>query len=134
MSCCGGSSGSGSGGASYGNMRVATGSVTNYGASTRKNISVGGGFTYINVVRIKLKHTGGSAANFTPRLYNASAAVVNSINQQFVGSLTVVADLFDVATVGCVLQTDATGQFYLEPGPGAGADNAFDYEIYFEVL
>jgi hypothetical protein len=134
MSCCGGSSGSGSGGASLGNVKVAVGSVTNYGASTRQTIGVGGGFAFVNVLRVKLKHTGGSAANFTPRLYNAVAALAGSINQQFVGSTTVVADLFDVATVGCVLRTDASGQFYLEPGPGAGADNAFDYEIYFEVL
>lgn len=135
MSCCGGgTSGSSSGTASYGNMRIATGSVTNYGTNTRLPIGLGSGFVFANVVRIKLKHTGGTAANFTPRLFNASAAAANSINQQFLGTSTVVADLFDVATQGCVLRTDATGQFYLEPGPNAGADNAFDYELYYEVL
>lgn len=133
MSCCGGSSGS-STGASYGNMKVAVGSVTNYGATTKLPIGVSGGYSFVNVVRIKLKRTAGTAASFTPRIYNASAALANSINQQFAGTSTAVADLFDVATAGCVFRTDATGQFFVEPGPNAGADNAFDYEIYYEVL
>lgn len=133
MSCCG-SSGT-STGASYGNVKSAVGSVTNYGTSTRLSIASGGsGYTYVNVIRFKLKRTAGTAANFTPRAYNASAALAGSINQQFVGSVTLVADLFDVAAAGCVFRTDATGQFYFEPGPNAGADNNFDYEIYYEVL
>jgi len=132
MSCCGSSSTST--GASFGNVKVATGSVTNFGTSTRQNIGAGSGFTFVNIIRVKLKRTAGTAANFTPRLYDASAAAAGSIDQQFAGSVTVVADLFDVACVGVVFRTDATGQFYLEPGPNAGADNAFDYEIAYEVL
>lgn len=133
MSCCGGSSGT-STGASYGNVKIANGSVTNYGLNTRLPVGAGGGFTYVNIVRIKLKQTAGSAANFTPRIYSVSGALAGSISQQFAGTVTAVADLFDVAADGCVFRTDATGQFYVEPGPNAGVDNAFDYEIYYEVL
>ena len=133
MSCCGSSSTST--GASYGNVKTAIGSVTNFGTSSRFNISSGGsGFTSVNVVRIKLRRTAGTAATFTPRAYSDIAAAVGSIGQQFAGTATAVADLFDVATVGCVFRTDATSQFYIEPGPNAGADNAFDYEITYEVL
>ena len=133
MSCCGSSSMST--GASYGNVKTAIGSVTNFGTSTRFNISSGGsGFTSVNVVRIKLKRTAGTAVSFTPRAYSEVAAAAGSIGQQFEGTATAVASLFDVATVGCVFRTDATGQFYIEPGPNAGADNAFDYEITYEVL
>ena len=133
MSCCGGSSGS-STGASFGNVKVAAGSVTNYGTSTRLPIGVSGGFAFVNIIRVKLKRTAGTAATFTPRLYDASAAAAGSIDQQFEGTATAVASLFDVACVGCVFRTDASGQFFLEPGPNAGADNAFDYEIAYEVL
>ncbi len=133
MSCCGSSSTST--GASYGNVKSAIGSVTNFGTSTRFNISSGGsGFTSVNVIRIKLKRTAGTAASFTPRVYSAVAAAAGSISQQFEGTATAVASLFDVAAAGCVFRTDATGQFYVEPGPNAGADNAFDYEIAYEVL
>ena len=132
MSCCGSSSTST--GASYGNVKVSAGAVTNYATGTRLPVGTGSGYAFVNVVRIKLKRTAGTAASFTPRIYSAVAGAAGSIDQQFAGTATAVADLFDVAAVGCVFRTDATGQFYVEPGPNAGADNAFDYEIYFEVL
>ncbi len=132
MSC------SGSGGSasctSIGNVFTATGSVTNYGATTDLVIDTGGGIATVNILRVKLKRTSGTAATFTPRLYNLSGAAAGSINMQFEGSSTAVATLFDVACAGVVFQTDTSGQFFVEPGPNAGADNAFDYEISYEVI
>ena len=133
MSCGSGSGGSASC-ASIGNVKIAAASVTNYGASTRAAIDAGGGVATVNVLRVKVEHTAGSAANFTPRLYNAVAGAAGSIDMQFEGSNTLVADLFDVATSGVVFQTDTSGQFYLEPGPNAGADNAFSYYVVYEVV
>jgi hypothetical protein len=133
MSC----SGSGGGAASctsIGNVSVVTGSVTNYAATTDVTIDTGGGIATVNILRVKLKHTAGSAVTFTPRLYNLAAAAAGSINMQFEGSATAVASLFDVGCAGVVFQTDTSGQFFLEPGPSAGADNAFSYEISYEVV
>lgn len=132
MSC------SGSGGSasctSIGNVFTVTGSVTNYAATTDLTIDTGGGIATVNVLRIKLRHTAGAAATFTPRLYNLAAAAAGSINMQFEGSSTAVATLFDVAASGCVFQTNTAGEFFLEPGPNAGADNSFNYEISYEVV
>jgi len=132
MSC------SGSGGSasctSIGNVFTVTGSLTNYAATTDLTIDTGGGIATVNVLRVKVKRTSGTAATFTPRLYNLSGAAAGSINMQFEGSSTAVATLFDVACAGVVFQTDTSGQFFLEPGPNAGADNAFDYEISYEVI
>lgn len=132
MSC------SGSGGSasctSIGNVFTVTGSVTNYAATTDLTIDTGGGIATVNVLRVKLRHTAGTAATFTPRLYNLAAAAAGSINMQFEGSATAVATLFDVAASGCVFQTNTAGEFFLEPGPNAGADNSFNYEISYEVV
>lgn len=133
MSC----SGSGGGAAccaSIGNVFTVTGSVTNFAATTDVTIDTGGGLATVNILRVKLKHTAGTAATFTPRLYNLAAAAAGSINMQFEGSATAVASLFDVGCAGVVFQTDTAGQFFLEPGPNAGADNAFSYEISYEVV
>jgi hypothetical protein len=97
-------------------------------------IDTGGGIATVNVLRVKLKWSVGSAVTLTPRLYNLSGAAAGSINMQFEGSATAVATLFDVACDGCVFLTDASGQFYLEPGPSAGADNTIAYEISYEVV
>lgn len=81
MSC------SGSGGSasctSIGNVFVVTGSVTNFAATTDVTIDTGGGLATVNVLRVKVKWTAGTATTFTPRLYNLAAAASGSINMQF---------------------------------------------------
>jgi len=119
---------------SIGNVSTVTASVTNFAATTDVIIDTGGGLATVNVLRVKVKWTAGTATTFTPRLYNLAAAASGSINMQFEGSSTAVATLFDVAANGCVFQTDTAGQFFLEPGPNAGADNSFTYEISYEVV
>jgi hypothetical protein len=111
-----------------------TGSVTSYAAGTRLAIETGGEVTLVQVLRYKLKRTAGTAASFTPRIFSTSGGSSGTVAQQFVGSSTVIADLFDVVCSGVVFDTDATGKLYLEPGPNAGSDNAFDYEVVLEVL
>jgi len=111
-----------------------TGSVTNYAAGTRLAIETGGEITLVQVLRVKLKRTAGTAASFTPRIFSTSGGSSGTVAQQFVGSSTVIADLFDVVASGVLFDTDAAGKLYLEIGPNAGADNAFDYEVVVEVL
>jgi hypothetical protein len=131
---CSGSSGSASC-ASIGNVVTVTGQGTSIGAATDITIDTGGGVATVNVLRVKLKWVSGTGTTtLTPRLYNLAGAAANSINMQFAGSATAVASLFDVACVGVVFQTNAAGEFFLEPGPDAGADNVINYEISYEVV
>ena len=111
-----------------------TGSVTSYSAGTRLALETTNRTTLVQVLRVKLKRTAGTAASFTPRIYSTSAGAIGTVAQQFAGSSTVVADLFDVVASGVLFDTDTVGKLYLEPGPNAGADNAFDYEVVLEVL
>lgn len=111
-----------------------TGSVTSYAAGTRLGIETTGASSLMQVLRVKLKRTAGTAASFTPRIFSTSGGSSGTVAQQFVGSSTVIADLFDVVCTGVLFDTDATGKLYLEPGPNAGSDNAFDYEVVLEVL
>lgn len=108
--------------------------VTNYAAGTRLTVQTIGKACLVQLHRVKIKRTAGTAASFTPRIYSASGSSINSIDMQFAGSSTVVADLFDVACTGVVFQTDSLGRFYVEPGFNAGSDNAGDIELVVEVL
>lgn len=130
MSCAAGSASC----TSIGNVTVVSGTATLVAGTTDITIDTGGGIATVNILRVKLKHTAGSAASFTPRVYNLAAAAAGSINMQFEGSSTLVAALFDVAVSGCVFQTNTAGEFFLEPGPNAGADNTFSYEVSYEVV
>ena len=111
-----------------------TGTLTSYGAGTRLPIETTGASSLVQVLRVKLQRTAGTAATFTPRIYSTSGGAAGTVAQQFVGSSTAVADLFDVVASGVIFDTDAGGKLYLEPGPNAGADNAFSYEVVLEVL
>jgi hypothetical protein len=111
-----------------------TGSVASYSAGTRLALETVNESSLVQVLRVKLKRTAGTAASFTPRIFSTAAGSSGTVAQQFVGSSTVIADLFDVVASGVLFDTDAAGKLYLEPGPNAGADNAFDYEVVLEVL
>ena len=111
-----------------------TGSVTNYGGATRLAVDTIGGTGMVEVKRLKIQRTAGTAASFTPRIYSTALGGLGTVAQQFAGSSTVIADLFDVACSGVLFDTDATGKFYLEFGFNAGSDNAADYELIVEVL
>jgi hypothetical protein len=111
-----------------------TGTLTSYAAGTRLAIETTGGSSLVQVLRIKLQRTAGTAATFTPRVFSTSGGTAGTVAQQFVGSSTAVADLFDVVCSGVIFDTDGGGKLYLEPGPVAGSDNAFSYELVVEVL
>jgi hypothetical protein len=111
-----------------------TGTLTSYAAGTRLAIETTGGSSLVQVLRIKLQRTAGTAATFTPRVFSTSGGTAGTVAQQFVGSSTAVADLFDVVCSGVIFDTDGGGKLYLEPGPVAGSDNAFSYEVVLEVL
>lgn len=113
---------------------VVSESVTSYAAGTRLTVTTTGATGLVNLLRLKIKRTAGTAASFTPRVYSTAAAGIGDAAQEFAGSSTVIADLFDVAISGATFVTDANGRFYVEPGPNAGADNAFDLVLTYEVL
>jgi hypothetical protein len=111
-----------------------TGTLTSYGAGTRLPIETTGESSLVQVLRIKLQRTAGTATTFTPRVFSTSGGTSGTVAQQFVGSSTAIADLFDVVCSGVIFDTDGGGKLYLVPGPNAGSDNAFSYEIVVEVL
>lgn len=118
----------------YNEVQFATGTATSVGAATEITLQLAEGTAKVEVLRVKLKHTSGTAASFTPRLHSATGGAANAITQEFAASSTVVADLCDVEAVGVLFRTDANGRAYLLPVPNAGSDNAFTYTVAFRVL
>jgi hypothetical protein len=117
------------------NLRLSrvTGTTAALGAAGQVTLNISTATVKVRLRRVKVKHVSGAAATFTPTIFKASAATSGSIDQEFVGSSTVVADLFDVVADACTY-TDTNGDLFLRPVPSAGADNVFQYEVYFEVI
>ena len=111
-------------------------SVATLGTTTAVVLDFGRPFVKLGMVRFKLKHIAGSAANFTPFIFSeAGVTTAGDISQEYEGSATAVANLFDpqLADAPVVMQADENGRLYLIPGPDAGADNQFEYALRFLV-
>jgi hypothetical protein len=106
------------------------------GATTAIECQVADSQKKVRLLRVKVKRTAGTAANFTPRIFSASGvSTAGAIQQEYAGASTAVADLFDPQIPdNVVFWTDTSGKFYLIPGPDAGADNVFQYEVRYEIL
>jgi hypothetical protein len=88
----------------------------------------------VKIQRIKLESISGTAANYTPAMFSAASGVLAEIEQEYLGAATAVAVLFDATDIQGYCYTDTRGRLYLRPTPDAGADNVFDYAVYYEVL
>lgn len=116
-------------------VRTFSGTATSVGTSTRITLSPSTGPLEIEILRVSIRCTvAPTATTFTPRIYDTSAGAAGSINQRWQGSVNAVGVLFDVVAVGSFLTTDAGGRFYLEPGPDAGANSTFVYDITWRVV
>jgi hypothetical protein len=118
----------------YNIQQIASGSASSIGAATEIELTIGDSLKTVQVDRVKLHHTAGTAASFTPRIHSATGGTAESTSQEFAASSTLVAVLCDVAAEGVICRTDASGKLYLLPVPNAGADNAFDYLVAYRVL
>lgn len=113
-----------------------TGTVTNANGATVATLQVSFGIKDIRLRRLKVKHTGGSANHFHPYIFNNSSAVIDSISQEFAGTQTSSSGLYDsagaIVEVPCL--TDVLGRLYLKFAPNNGADNGFQFTLYYEAV
>lgn len=113
--------------------REISGTTAASAAATETTLQVASDARLVRITRVMIKHTAGSAANFTPLIGNASGFTGASTNQKFTGGNTAVAALFDQAGRNDWCTTDANGRLYLRPAPNTGADNVFSYVITMDV-
>lgn len=118
----------------YNETQFAAGTASSVGAATEIPLQLAEGTAKVEVLRVKLKHTSGTATSFTSRIHSATGGAANAITQEFAASSTVVADLCDVEAVGVLFRTDPNGRAYLVPAPNAGSNNVFEYAVAFRVL
>lgn len=111
-------------------------SVATIAGTTVIELAFGRPFVKLGMVRMKVKRVAGSAVSFTPLIFSeAGVTTAGDISQEYAGTSTVVADLFDpqLADAPVVMQADSLGRLYLVLGPNAGADNQFEYAFRFLV-
>lgn len=118
----------------YNEVQFATGSASNVGAATEIPLQLADSTHTVEILRVKLRQTAGTAASFAARIHSATGGTAGAISQEFAASSTLVADLCDVEAVGVLFRTDINGRAYLVPAPNAGSNNVFEFAVAFRVL
>lgn len=112
-----------------------TATIVNTATGTTVTLDTGrNDYAYVRLQRVQIKHSAGTAVNFTPSIGNTSAYTTTTVNMKYQGGATAVATMFDVTGINGWIKTDATGKFYFRPTPDAAADNTFTYSIVAEIL
>lgn len=118
----------------YNETQIASGTATSLGAATEIELVIADSVHTVQIDRVKVKHTSGTAANIAPRIHSATGGAAASFSQEFAASSVAVASICDVAAEGVICNTDAAGKLYLIVAPDAGADNAVSYAVAYRVL
>lgn len=111
--------------------------VTSIGATTVTAIRLSTTRTKVGMARCKIKWMSGTGATFTPLIFSASGVTTaGDIQQEFAGTATAVATLFDpsIDPFQNIFYTDENGYIYLVLGPNAGSDNVFRFSLRFLVF
>lgn len=118
----------------YNETQIASGTATSLGAATEIQLVIADSVHTVQIERVKVKHTAGSAANIAPRIHSATGGAAAAFSQEFAASSVAVASICDVVADGVICQTDASGKLYLIVAPDAGSDNAVSYAVAYRVL
>ena len=118
----------------YNETQIASGTATSLGAATEIQLVIADSTHTVQIDRVKVKHTSGTAANIAPRIHSATGGAAAAFSQEFAASSVAVASICDVAAEGVICNTDAAGKLYLIVAPDAGANNAVSYSVAYRVL
>lgn len=84
----------------------------------------------VQILRVKVKRaTGAASATYTPRIYSLSTASAGDIQQEYSGTATASANLFDATNIQGWCQTDSAGLLYLQINPDVGGTDTWSYTI-----
>lgn len=118
----------------FNEVQIASGTASSLGAATEIQLVIADSVHTVEVLRVKVKHTAGSAATIAPRIHSATGGVAAGFSQEFAADSVAVASICDVEAQGVICTTDASGKLYLIVAPNTGSDNAVSYAVAYRVL
>ena len=115
--------------------RILMFSGTTGASGVNTDTAIATGYARVRILRVKIKRVAGTAVTFTPAIFSAASATLADITQEFLGSNTAIAALFDSTNIDGYASTDASYKLYLRPGPqGGSGDNTFAYQVWVEPI
>jgi hypothetical protein len=87
--------------------------------------------TGIEIVRVTVKQTAGSASNFIFSIGNKSGFSTLTVHEKYISGSTASSGILDEADVAGFCMTSDNGKLYFKFLPDAGSDNYYMYSIMY---
>ena len=87
--------------------------------------------TGIEIVRVMVKQTAGSATNFTFSIGNKSGYTSGTIDEKYLSGSVASSGILDEADVSAFCVTSSNGRLYFTFSPDSGSDNIYEYSIVY---
>lgn len=88
--------------------------------------------TGIEIVRVTVKQTAGSASNFSFSIGNKAAFATSTVHEKYLSGSTVSSGILDESDVSGFCMTSDDGKLYFKFSPDAGSDNYYMYSIMYK--
>jgi hypothetical protein len=87
--------------------------------------------TGIEIVRVTVKQTAGSASNFIFSIGNKSGFGTGTVYEKYLSGSTASSGILDETDVAAFCMTSDAGKLYLKFLPDAGSDNFYMYSVMY---
>ncbi len=88
--------------------------------------------TGIEIVRVTVKQTAGSATNFSFSIGNKAGFATSTVHEKYLSGSTVSSGILDESDVSAFCMTSDGGKLYFKFSPDAGSDNYYMYSIMYK--
>lgn len=88
--------------------------------------------TGIEIVRVTVKQTAGSAANFVFSIGNKAGFSTATVHEKYLSGSTASSGILDESDVSAFCMTSDSGKLYFKFTPDAGSDNYYMYSIMYK--
>ncbi len=87
--------------------------------------------TGIEIVRVTVKQTAGSASNFVFSIGNKAAFSTSSVHEKYLSSSISSSGILDETILSAFCMTSDSGKLYFKFVPNSGSDNYYVYSIMY---
>jgi len=105
-------------------------------SSSGETIEIDGGTygipTGIEIVRVTVKQTAGSASNFVFSIGNKAGFSTSSVHEKYLSGSTASSGILDESDVSAFCMTSDGGKLYFKFLPDAGSNNYYMYSIMYK--
>jgi len=88
--------------------------------------------TGIEIVRITVKQTSGSATSFSFSIGNKAAFSTTTVHEKYLSGSTASSGILDETDVSAFCMTSDAGKLYFKFSPNSGSDNYYVYSIMYK--